>query len=205
MWKLICILGLLLGTLTAASLPQSGTETRAFAPGGTLKLSLPVGSVDIRPGQDTKIVLHYFVRPPHHIFSDSGSRLVDLDFQVHGSDATVQLSYPDKGGNDHPSVDVILEVPARTSLDIELGVGKMTLAAGLQGDQHLKDGVGDIIVHGADRNRVATLDASTGVGSVHGGAWGDGQGFVAHELHGQGTGTYHLHAETGVGSVRIDP
>lgn len=206
MGKRVCILGLLLASFAAAVVPQTGFATKTFDPGGRLKVRLPVGTITVQSGQRNKIAVHYFVRPNKHATRVPQVTPVRLDFQVHGKNATIQFSEPDKDGKDDPSIDVVVEVPTRTNLDLGLGVGKMTLDAGWAGDLHLNAGVADIVLYGGDQNRIATLDASVGVGGIEG-VWGKGQHreFVGSVLHVRGRGTYHVKARVGVGSIHIDP
>lgn len=84
-------------------------------------------------------------------------------------------------------------------------MGKLTLLSGWRGTVHIKAGVGDIVVHGATRATLHSLDASAGVGGIHSTDWGDGHGFVGHSLHAGGAGSNHLSAEVGVGSLHFEP
>lgn len=206
MWKRTALTLALLVTATAAfaKLPASGAESRSFAPGGSVHFSVPVGTITIHPSAQNRIQLQYSVHPDKNGPAAPVNDL-SLDFQVHDGTATIRFVDPQEHHQKEPSVDVVLELPAHTNLDLEIGVGKMTLAPGWQGNVHIKAGVGDIVVHGATRANLQSLDASAGVGGIHSTDWGEGHGFVSHSLHARGSGSGHLSAEVGVGSLRFEP
>ena len=204
MWKRTGLFLALLSATALAKLPATGTETRPFASGGTLQLSVPVGKISVHPTAGNRIQLQYTVHPD----KDGPAAPVgdmSLDFQVQGSHATIRFIDQQEHHQKEPSVDVVLEIPSHTNLDLQIGVGKMTLASGWQGNVHMKAGVGDIIVQGANRANLQSLDASVGVGRIHSTDWGEGHGFVGHFLHGVGSGSGHLSTEVGVGSLHFEP
>jgi hypothetical protein len=204
MWIRSLLLSALLVTVAAAALPATGSETRPFASGGTLQLSVPVGKMTIHPGTQNQIRLQYTVHPDKNGPAAAVNDMA-LKFDVRDGHASIRFMDQEKHRQKEPSVDVILEVPARTNLDLQIGVGKMTLVSGWQGNVHMKAGVGDIVVHGATRSQIQSLDASAGVGSIHSTDWGDGEGFVSHTLHARGSGSNRVSVEVGVGSLRLEP
>ena len=204
MWKRTGLVLALLSAAAFAKLPASGSETRPFAPGGAILLSVPVGKITVHPTTGSRIQLQYTVHPDKNGPAASVEDM-SLEFQVQDHHAAIRFVDQQEHHQKEPSIDVVLEIPAQTDLDLQIGVGKMTLISGWQGRVHMKAGVGDIVVHGATRSRLQSLDASAGVGHIHSTDWGDGHGFVSRVLHANGVGSGHLSAEVGVGSLRFEP
>lgn len=140
MWQRSGILVAFLGTVAAARLPATGTETHSFAPGGPVTLFLPVGTVTVHPGQQNRILLRYVVHPDHDGLP-APSDSMTLDFQVQQNSAEIRFNDPEKPGKHEPTVNIVLEAPAHTHLDLRVGVGKMMLASGWRGDLQLRVGV----------------------------------------------------------------
>ncbi len=194
----------LLGALAAAQLPRQGERSAPMAPGGSLNLFIPVGSVHIRAAADSELRLSYRIHRHHFAFfggTPKASR-ARLRFEVRGGSAIVRFSYPPHTHNTG-SIEVTLDVPARTNLHVKLGVGAIRIGGGVVGDKFLSTGVGAIRLGLGSKPDYRSVRLSTGVGAIEGGPWGSGQGFVAKALAAHPGGQFRLRAHTGVGAIQM--
>lgn len=175
---------------------ETRSDAREFAPGGFVHVRLSVGDMHIRRGDTSKISLRYTVK-------SSRERVVKettVDFDVHGSDATIEFHVP---SNSNTSVDVELVVPQKTNLDVHDKVGDVTVED-VEGDKDLSLGVGDIRVAN-ERAGYRLVNASTGIGDVNSDGYdGETKGWLGKTLKYHGDGKYELRAHVGVGDIRLE-
>ncbi len=185
-------------------LPRIGDRSARLISGGSLQLVLPVGSVHIEMAQGNWLRLHYRIKPHHFTFWERAPResRARLHFEVEHGSAVVRFSYPPHAANTG-SIELTLDVPQRTNLHVKLGVGAIRVAGEIAGDKYLDTGVGQIRLGLGPKPDYRSVRLSTGVGSIEGGPWGSGQGFVAKALAAHPGGQYRLQAHTGVGSIQM--
>jgi hypothetical protein len=121
-----------------------------------------------------------------------------VDFDVHGNDADISFQIHGEG----TQVDVELEIPENTNLDVHEKVGDLEVR-GIQGDKDLELGVGDIRVT-AEKNAYRFVQASAGIGDVNGSGYGETSGWLGKTLKYHGGGKYELYAHVGVGDITLD-
>ncbi len=210
--KLAIFAGLLPAMLSVAGcvsigngqLPRTGDRSAHFASGGNLEISLPVGSVHVEIAEGNWLRLHYHIRKHHFAFwgwSPAESR-ARLRFEAEGQNAVISFHYP-PGTSNAGQIDVIVDVPAQTNLHVKTGVGEIRIAGGIAGDKYVNTGVGDIRVALGPNPDYRRVQISTGVGSIIGGPWGQGQGFVAKALDAHPGGRFRLRLHAGVGSIHL--
>ena len=174
---------------------ETHNDARDFAAGGFVHVRLRVGDVHIRRGDSNKISLRYTVKSHH----ERNVKDAHVDFDVHGSDATIEFHAP---SGDNTQFDAELEVPQRTNLDVHNKVGDVTVEE-VDGDKDLSLGVGDIRV--ANRNpEYRLVSASAGIGDVNGDGYGTTSGWLGKTLKYHGDGKYELRAHVGVGDIRLE-
>ena len=174
---------------------ETRDEASEFSPGGVLHLRLCVGDVRIKPSQSNKISLHYTVKSR----SESHIKDAHVDFQVHGRDANIEFHAPTSGNT---QVDVELEVPQNTNLDVHEKVGDLTVED-IEGDKDLQLGVGDIRV-AVGRSAYHLVRASTSIGDVSGIGYGETSGWLGKTLKYHGDGKYELRAHVSVGDITLE-
>jgi hypothetical protein len=174
---------------------ETRSEAREFAAGGFVHLRLGVGDVHVKRGDTAKISLHYTIKSRH----EKNVKEASLDFDVKGSDATIEFHAP-TGGN--TQFDVDLEVPQNTNLDVHAKVGDVTVED-VEGDKDLNLGVGDIRVN-SGRAGYRMVNASTGIGDVNGDGYGETSGWLGKKLKYHGDGKYELRARVGVGDINLE-
>jgi hypothetical protein len=174
---------------------ETHTDSRDFVSGGHLRVHMSVGDLHIRRGDSNKLSLRYTIksRREHNL------KEAYVDFDVHGSDATIEFHSP-LGGN--TNFDVELEVPANTNLDVHEKVGDL-IVEDIEGDKDLDLGVGDIRV-GNGHSSYHLVRASTGIGDVNSDVEGEISGWLGKTLHYHGDGKYELRAHVGVGDITLE-
>jgi DUF4097 and DUF4098 domain-containing protein YvlB len=156
---------------------------------------LSVGDVHVRRGDSSKISVRYTIKSRH----EKNLKDAHMDFDVHGSDATIEFHTPT---GDNTQFDVELEVPEKTNLDVHDKVGDVTVED-VEGDKDLSLGVGDINVSNG-RAGYRVVNASAGIGDVTGDGYGETSGWLGKTLKYHGEGKYELRAHVGVGDIRLE-
>lgn len=197
----VVLLALILAPLCAArafdtwNYEETRSESREFSPGGMIHVHLKVGDLHIRRGDANKISLRYTVKSHH----EQNVKDSSVDFDVRGSYATLDFHAPIASNT---SFDVELEVPANTNVDAHMKVGDLTVED-VEGDKDLELGVGDIRVT-REPSTYHLVRASTGIGDVNSGGYGETTGFLGKTLKYNGNGKYELHAHVGVGDITLE-
>jgi hypothetical protein len=174
---------------------ETHNDGREFVAGGFVHVRLSVGDMHIRRGDSNKISLRYTIKSRQ----ERSVKEAHVDFDVHGSDATIEFHAP-SGSN--TQFDVELEVPEKTNLDVHDKVGDVTVED-VEGDKDLTLGVGDIrIANGRAGYRL--INASAGIGDVSGDGYGETSGWLGKTLKYHGEGKYELRAHVGVGDIRLE-
>jgi hypothetical protein len=174
---------------------QTYTDSRNFAPGGTLHVHLKVGDLHVKRGDSGKINLTYTVKSRREKYVKDA----DLDFEVHGTDASLEFHTP---YSSNTQIDVQLEVPANTNLDLHEKVGDLTVED-VEGDKDLELGIGDIRVE-REHSTYRLVRASTGIGDVNSDGYGETTGWLGKTLRYHGEGKYELRAHVGVGDITLE-
>jgi hypothetical protein len=174
---------------------ESHHDTRDFADGGHLRVHMAVGDLHIKRGDSNKLRLEYKVKSK----SEDHLKDVSVDFDVHGNDAIVEFHVPH---SEDMQLDVELEVPQNTNLDLHQQVGDLRVDT-IEGDKDLELGVGDIRV-AKTSGSYRSVNASTGIGDVHSDGYGEGKGWLGKTVKYHGDGKYDLRAHVGVGDIHLD-
>ena len=174
---------------------ETRSDAREFAAGGFVHVRMSVGDMHIRRGDTNKISLRYTVKSRH----ERNVKDATVDIDVRGNNATIEFHAP-SGGN--TQFDVELEVPQTTNIDVHAKVGDVTVEE-VEGDKDLSLGVGDIRVSNG-RAGYRVVNASTGIGDVHGDGYGETSGWLGKTLKYHGEGKYELRAHVGVGDIHLD-
>jgi hypothetical protein len=175
---------------------ETHNDSREFVAGGFVHVRFGVGDIHIKRGDSSKIKLQYTVKSRR----ESNVKEARVDFDVKGKDASIELHAPSSGNTEF---DVELEVPANTNLDVHEKVGDMTID-NIDGDKDLDLGVGDIRVIAATQSAYRLVRASTGIGDVDSGGYGETSGWLGKTLKYRGDGKYELRAHVGVGDIRLE-
>jgi len=175
---------------------ETHNEAREFVSGGDVHVRLSVGDVHIKRGDSSKIELQYTVKSRR----ESNVKDTHIDFDVKGNDANIEFHTPSSGNTEF---EVELEVPMNTNLDVHLKVGDMTID-NIEGDKDLDLGVGDIRVVAGGQSAYRLVRASTGIGDVDSGGYGETSGWLGKTLKYRGDGKYELRAHVGVGDIKLE-
>ena len=174
---------------------ETHRDAREFVSGGFVHVRMSVGDMHIKRGDSTTIKLEYTVKSHR----EKNVKDATLEFEIKGNDATIEFHAP-SGGN--TQFDVELEVPQNTNIDVHEKVGDLTVD-NIEGDKDLSLGVGDIRI--ADGHAGYKLvHASTGIGDVNSGGYGETSGWLGKTLKYHGEGKYELRAHVGVGDINLE-
>ena len=173
---------------------ESHSDVRDFVSGGMLHVRLSVGDLHIHRGDGKRIRLYYTVKSRR----ESNVKDTHVDFEVRGSDANIEFHVP---GN-NTQVDVELELPQNTNLDVHQKVGDLTVED-IEGDKNLSLSVGDIRVD-AQQSGYRLVHASTSIGDVNGDGYGETSGWLGKTLRYHGDGKYELRAHVSVGDITLE-
>jgi hypothetical protein len=194
----VLLLCLMLVPLCAAkdwNYEETHSDSREFAAGGFLHVRLSVGDMHIKRGDTNKVSLRYTIKSSR----EKNVKEASVNFDVRGNDATIEFHSP---SSSNTQFDVELEVPQNTNLDAHVKVGDVTVDD-VEGDKDLSLDVGDISV-GRGGAGYRLVNASTGIGDVHGEGYGEASGWLGKKLKYHGEGKYELRAHVGVGDIRLD-
>jgi hypothetical protein len=169
-------------------------EVREFVSGGSLHVHLGVGDLRVTRGDANKIRLHYTVKS----HSERNVKEATADIDIHSNTADIEFRAP--GGN--TEFDVDLEVPQQTNLDLHDKVGDITID-NVEGDKDIELNVGDIRVT-ADQKSFRLVHASTNIGDVNSGGFGEADGWLGKTLRYHGDGKYELRAHVLVGDINLE-
>jgi hypothetical protein len=192
---LLCLLLVPLCAASDGQYEETHTDARDFVSGGYMHVRLSVGDLQIRRSDSNKIRLRYTVKSRR----ESNVKEARVDFNVSGSDATVEFHAPSAGNT---QFDVELEVPTNTHLDVHQRVGDLTVES-IEGDKDLSLGVGDIRI-ATEHSRYHVVKASTGIGDVSSVGYGETRGWLGKTLKYKADGKYELRAHVGVGDIKLE-
>jgi hypothetical protein len=173
---------------------ETHTDARDFAAGGILHVRLSVGDLQIRRSDSNQIRLRYTVKSRH----ERSVKDAHVDFEVRGNDASIEFH----ASGSNTKIDVELDVPRETNLDVHQKVGDLTVED-IEGDKDLDLRVGDIrVANGPSGYRL--VHASTRIGDVNGNGYGETSGWLGKTLDYHGDGKYQLRANVRVGDITLE-
>jgi hypothetical protein len=179
-----CCFALLVGTLVITRGAQFGadfirnsfnevseTSDRAFPVSGpvTLGIDMPVGDIEIRGGAGNQVTVQVTKRAWGRTPNAARDILNELNVSVQQSGDAIQVtvSGPAWTANDStprtPQVDLVITTPNQTSVNTQVGVGRLSLT-GLRGDMDINSDVGEVTM--TDVAPLASLRVQTRVASV---------------------------------------
>jgi hypothetical protein len=190
-----CLLLVPLASASDWKYEETHSDARDFAAGGMVHVRLNVGDLHIRRGDSNKIHLSYTVKSRR----ENRVKEARVNFEVRGNDASLEFHVP-TGGN--TQIDVELEVPQNTNLDVHEKVGDLRVE-NVEGDKDLDLSVGDIRISN-EHAGYRLVNASAGIGDVNGDGYGETSGWLGKTLRYRGDGKYELRAHVGVGDITLE-
>jgi len=182
--------------------PSRLVMEKALAEGGTVVLTLNVGDLKILPAEGqsrVRLQIDTHSGVDRHTIASWVTR-----FDVAGDRATLDIRTPKNRHNcDNCDTDIALYVPAQSALEVNAGVGDVTVR-GVQGDKDIHVEVGDLKIALSDPDDYGHVETSTRIGDVNdflnkggeSGFLGKSEDFSLH-------GRFHLKATVGIGDVSV--
>jgi hypothetical protein len=170
---LICLLSAPAAFATSDKYQESHSASQEFISGGILHVRMSVGDMHITRSFSNQIHVSYTIK------SSRESRLKEcsVDFNIHGNEADLEFHCPTTSNT---QFDVELEVQQNTRLDVHEKVGDLTVEK-IEGDKDLELSVGDIRVTD-EHPSYRYVNASTSIGDVNGGGYGETSGWLGKTL-----------------------
>jgi hypothetical protein len=203
--KAVLLIALLVPFATAShDFEETHSEVHPFVSGGTLHIRLSVGEVRITKGADqANLHLRYTICSNR----ESNLHETQVRLETRGNDSTLEFHSPYRGNT---SIEVEIEVPDPTSLDVRVKVGEVHID-GITGDKIVALRIGDIHVGVGDVPDYRVVRARTHIGDVDWRPKGmlanalnyRESGWLGQQLTYNSNGKYELRAEVSIGDIDL--
>lgn len=193
------LLGLL---VVAAPLSQerdqaSNSLTRAFRSGGRIVMDLSAGEYRLVGTAADAITVTWSTRDRDRL--DRVRTLVD----VQGGEAVIEVDGPrSRNRDDDNHLAVLIEVPARSDLDVRLSAGEMDIA-GIRGHKYVRLQAGKLTIGVGRASDYGRVEASVWAGEVEATPFGRHTEGLFRSLDWEGNGPYRLEAHLKAGEIRF--
>jgi hypothetical protein len=170
------------------------TETRRFAPNGTVEIRMPAGDIHVIQAND-ELSVRYMVKAG----DPADERRVRLRFDTKKS--KVRIEFDASVG---ATINADIGVPSPTNLRIQLDSGYVRLDD-LPGNREVIVGTGDI---GASlspnpEDEYKEIVIHTHLGSILESGLGEIEGYFGKSLQYRGQGRYRMELRTGIGNIEL--
>jgi len=204
---LLAALALVAAAPAHATLLATDPHTYTVSRHHRIRLEFPVGELRVLPADESRVRFDIKVRcrgRSEESCEDLANRLV-LDSDDTGGTLILKLhKYPRWHANGMTVIGE-LTVPRELALEIDMGVGELTIE-GMEGDLDVDLGVGDADIR-APRAQASHVSVETGIGDaeIHGGGAGTrSRGFIgSHAVWSDGNGRSQLRLHVGVGDATV--
>ena len=165
-----------------------------------VEFSNNVGRIEITPvnGNEMRIVMD--IESNRHGLFRRQVNVDNMDLEVKERDDTLFLSFEEKGAK----AEWVIEMPAVARTNIEMGVGELKLEVGAT-NLDIELGVGEVSVI-APEDSVGRINLNVGVGEadIRGGEILDRDSvFISQSVRAQGNGDHPQEIDLGVGDINL--
>lgn len=168
---------------------------------GTLHLEVPVGEINLKTHEGDDIQVKVDIKPQNDSWFGDGDDIADADFEYTTKDGHLYLEI-DK---DKSVQSWTISMPRNANIDLDVGVGEINLND-VNADVLIDVGVGDVEVE-VNHDNYATINLEAGVGDVELDGFTNAQwekGMVGDTVRWNGSGSYKIDIEVGVGEVEVE-
>lgn len=188
--------------MAAQDSPDHLVMEKPLPAGGTVVLTLNVGDLKILPveGQSrVRLEIDTHSGVDRHTIASWVTR-----FDVAGDRATLDIRTPKNRHNcDNCDTDIALYVPAQSALEVNAGVGDVTIR-GVEGDKDIHVDVGDLKIALSDPGDYGHVETRTRIGDINDFLNKGGEsGFLGKSEDFSLQGRFHLKATVGVGDLDV--
>lgn len=177
--------------LTATlAMGQEDSLTRPFAPEGRVRCDLSAGAYSIVAGRSDQILVRWKTTTPEEQAS------VKVDVRIRQADADITVTGP----RNH--LDVTIELPARTDLDVRFSAGDLRIR-GLVGSKRVEAWAGRIDIEVGRPDDYASVRASVTAGDLVADAFDAKKGGLFRSFSWTGPGRYTLDVRLTAGDLRL--
>lgn len=169
---------------------QEDSLTRPFAPEGRVRFDLSAGAYSIVAGRSDQILVRWKTTTPEEQAS------VKVDVRIRQADADITVTGP----RNH--LDVTIELPARTDLDVRFSAGDLRIR-GLAGNKRVEAWAGRIDIEVGRPDDYASVRASVTAGDLVADAFDAKKGGLFRSFSWTGPGRYTLDVRLTAGDLRL--
>jgi hypothetical protein len=160
----------------------------AFQPGGTVDLDLSIGGYEIRGTNESQIRVEV---DPAVVAS------AHVEVHVNGNRATVRVD--GQPNNFH----AVVYVPQQSHLKASQTIGELKII-NVEGDKNVGLNIGHIRIDIPETEKIKSVDAGVGIGSVRASAWHIGKGGFFRSFRAGGQGSYTVNAHLDIGDIELN-
>jgi hypothetical protein len=168
--------------------PSDSLE-REFAPGGHVHLDLSAGRYEIVGTSERRLRIEWSVRRRDQL------RRVRTRANINGADAWVDIEGPDNAG-----FRVLVKVPSRSDLSVDLSAGEIHLA-GVEGNKNIESYAGEVHVDVGRPQDYRSVHASVWAGEIKATAFKMSKDGLFRSFDWSGRGPYVLRASLLAGEL----
>ncbi|MEO8504929.1 MAG: hypothetical protein ABI609_13610 [Acidobacteriota bacterium] len=189
LWLSLGVVAVFCGGGAAWSAQGSGGAFSApFAAGGTLRLHVRSGEVQILGSDRDEVAVHYEGKNAFR----SGEVSVSME---RPGELTVQ-------GGPENDLRIVIEIPQRTNLVVRMPWGDLGIA-GVTGDKDVRLHGGDLRVDLGEPTQYASTEASVLSGELIDERLGIDKGGLFRSFESHGPGSFHVYLHVGAGQLTI--
>lgn len=167
----------------------SDYQERDFGSGGHVHLDLSAGNYEIVGTSDRRLRIEWTVRRSEQL------RRVRVRTNIKGNDAWVDVQGPDNS-----RFRVVVKVPARSDLTVDLSAGEIHVA-GVQGNKHIESYAGEVHVDVGRAEDYRQVHASVWAGEIRASAFKTSKDGLFRSFDWSGRGPYVLNASLLAGEL----
>ena len=170
------------------------TETRRFAPNGTVEIRMPAGDIHVIQAHE-ELSVRYVIKAG----SPADSSRVRLRFDTKKSKARIEFDAPVG-----TTLNADIGVPSPTNVRVHLDSGYVRLDD-LPGNREVIVGVGDIGVSLSPKmdDEYKNIVIHTHLGDILASGLGEIEGYFGKSLQHRGQGSYRMELRTGIGNIEL--
>jgi hypothetical protein len=169
----------------------SNSLQRDFAAGGHVHLDLSAGEYRIVGASDNRVSIEWSARNPERL------RRVRVRADIRGADAWVDVDGPD-----HAGMDVLVRVPRRSDLTVDLSAGEIHVE-GIEGNKDIESYAGEVHVDVGRPDDYRRVHASVWAGEIQATAFNMSKDGLFRSFDWSGRGPYTLSASLWAGELRL--
>ena len=163
----------------------------SFPSGGTLRMKVRAGDIQIFGGDEDKILVRYE--------GDNADQFKHVKVSLVNTGGRGELNI---SGGPRSEFKIVIQIPRNTGVEVRVTAGDLTVE-GVVGDKDVELGAGSLIVRAGDPQQYASAEASVYAGGLNAGPFDTSKGGLFRSFKRLGPGRYKLYAHVGAGDLTL--